>query len=79
MNQPNERSFTPNDEPMENAQDDRLIDPRDLVYKGGYYKNPREIVENPGATPETLDQAPEDLRGDLMDDPDLDENQATSD
>lgn len=48
-------------------KDDRLVDPQDLVYKGGYSKSPREIIETPGAAPEMLeDQAPEDLRVDLI-------------
>ena len=35
-----------------------------LVYKGGYTGNPREIVENPAVAPEMLNQ-PGDLRRDL--------------
>jgi hypothetical protein len=43
-----------------------IIDPRELVYRGGYRGNPREIIENPAVTPELLETAPEDLRDDLM-------------
>lgn len=32
-------------------------------------KNPRELVENPAVTPEMLETAPEDLRGDLFKEP----------
>lgn len=31
--------------------------------------NPRELVENPAVTPEMLETAPEDLRGDLFREP----------
>ncbi|QYO62278.1 hypothetical protein [Leptolyngbya sp. 7M] len=47
-------------------KDNQLIDPRELVYRGGYSGNPREIVENPAVAPEMVEQAPEDLRDDLM-------------
>jgi hypothetical protein len=42
------------------------IDVRELVYRGGYSGDPREIVENPAVAPEMLEQAPEDIRDDLM-------------
>lgn len=45
-------------------QDDQAIDPQDLVYKGGYRGNPRDIVENPAVAPEMLNQ-PGDLQADL--------------
>lgn len=35
--------------------DEETFDPRDLVNKGGYDKDPREIVENPAVTPQMLD------------------------
>lgn len=35
--------------------DGETFDPRDLVNKGGYNKDPREIIENPAATPQMLD------------------------
>jgi hypothetical protein len=35
--------------------DGKTFDPRDLVTKGGYDKDPREIVENPAVTPQMLD------------------------
>lgn len=38
-----------------------------LVSRGGYEGNPREIVQNPAVTPEMLNE-PEDLRSDLTDD-----------
>lgn len=53
--------------PSSNSESDqRLIDPRDLVYQGGPALDPREVVENPAVAPEMLEQAPEDLRDDLM-------------
>lgn len=42
----------------------RTLDPQDLVKNN----NPREIVENPAVAPQMIDQAPEDLRGDLFKD-----------
>lgn len=50
----------------ENQSADTPIDVRELVYRGGYSGNPREIVENPAVAPEMLEQAPEDIRDDLM-------------
>lgn len=47
-------------------REERIVDPRDLVYSGGSDRDPREVVENPAVTPELMDQAPEDLRDDLM-------------
>lgn len=47
-------------------EDDRSIDPQDLVYSGGFIGNPREIVENPAVTPEMLNE-PGDLRSDALD------------
>ncbi|WP_432808185.1 hypothetical protein [Pantanalinema sp. GBBB05] len=41
------------------------VDPQDLVYSGGYTKDPREIVENPAVTPEMLNE-PGDLRSDAL-------------
>lgn len=41
------------------------VDPRDLVYKGGFQGDPREIVENPAVSPQMLNE-PGDLRIDLM-------------
>lgn len=65
MSEPNQSSAAKNTQSEQT--DDRIVDPQDLVYKGGYSKNPREIIETPGAVPEILeDQAPEDLRVDLI-------------
>ncbi|MGG6241875.1 hypothetical protein ACQ4N7_24905 [Nodosilinea sp. AN01ver1] len=36
------------------STDDETFDPRDLVTKGGYDKDPREIIENPAVTPQML-------------------------
>jgi hypothetical protein len=35
--------------------EEETFDSRDLVNKGGYDKDPREIVENPAVTPQMLD------------------------
>jgi hypothetical protein len=40
----------------EDVQTDvKMADPLDLVYKGGFAGNPREIVENPAVAPEMID------------------------
>lgn len=39
--------------------EDQSVDPRDLVYKGGYTKDPQEIVEHPAVTPPVLDESRE--------------------
>lgn len=49
----------------EKLKDDGMFDPLELVSKGGYVGNPREIIENPAVAPQMLDQ-PEDLRDDLL-------------
>lgn len=50
--------------------DKQAVDPRDLVYKGGYNKNPREVVENPAVTPQMLDEPQETRAGYIRDDRD---------
>lgn len=50
----------------EDQSEETTVDVRDLVYRGGYSGNPREIVQNPAVAPEMLEQAPEDIRDDLM-------------
>ncbi len=48
------------------ARDDKtMYDPQDLVSKGGYTGNPREIIENPAVAPEML-ELPEDFHDDLL-------------
>ena len=53
-------------EKQSNASEKAPIDSRDLVYRGGYDGDPREILENPAVTPELVEQSPEDIRDDLM-------------
>jgi hypothetical protein len=45
--------------PAPDELDKQIMDPRDLVNKGGYRKHPREIVENPAVTPQMLDEPQE--------------------
>jgi hypothetical protein len=51
----------PENENTKNAQnsssEDQTVDVRDLVSKGGYQKNPREIVENPAVTPQMPEES----------------------
>lgn len=46
--------------------EDRVTDPMDLVYKGGFEGNPREIVENPAVAPQMPDGQVTDARASLM-------------
>ncbi|NDJ17545.1 hypothetical protein [Myxacorys almedinensis] len=57
--------------PAENKKHDakpeqETVDPMDLVTRGGYEGDPREIVENPAVTPEMLNE-PGYLRADKLD------------
>ncbi|WP_017300990.1 hypothetical protein [Nodosilinea nodulosa] len=52
----NQQSNPDNDQ----STDRETFDPRDLVTKGGYDKDPREIIANPAVTP----QMPGDRRDD---------------
>jgi hypothetical protein len=51
-------------QPVQSSEAEKVVDPRDLVYNGGYSKDPREIVNNPAVTPQMLNE-PGDLRDDL--------------
>lgn len=66
MTQSNSNQPKPSDRPPGSAPEDKTIDPRDLVSRGGYEGNPREIIENPAVSPELIEPSPEDLRDDLM-------------
>jgi len=45
----------------------KVVDPRDLVYKGGFKGDPQEILGNPAVAPEMLSEG-RDLRVDLFKD-----------
>lgn len=56
----------PAEQEVEN-RDQGIVDVQDLVYTSRINGNPREVIVNPAVAPERLDdQAPEDLRDDLM-------------
>lgn len=57
----------PNQSKNQKPEEERVMDPRDLVYKGGPTKDPREVVTNPSVTPEKHNEA-EHLRSDLLKD-----------
>lgn len=67
MPEPTERLPSPQNPDMDRANetDDRVMDPRDLTYTGGFQGNAREIVENPAVTPQMLNE-PGDLRADEL-------------
>ncbi len=52
----------------EKLKEEGMFNPQDLVSKGGYVGNPRDIVEKPAVAPQMLDQV-EDLRDDLFAEP----------
>lgn len=64
MTEPTERLPQPIDESAPKKQ--KIVDPNDLVYRGGYQGDPRELVENPAVTPE-MPNEPGDLRADELD------------
>lgn len=67
MTEPTERlpADQDNDRIEQAMYSDRMVDVQEnLVYKGGYTGDPREIVENPAVAPEMLNQ-PGDLRQDM--------------
>lgn len=64
MTEPTERLPEPTDETPPKKQ--KIVDPiENLVYRGGYQGDPREIVENPAVAPQMLNE-PGDLRDDLL-------------
>ncbi|MBD1843783.1 hypothetical protein H6F89_10295 [Cyanobacteria bacterium FACHB-63] len=64
MTEPTERLPKPTDDSAPKNQ--KVVDPNDLVYSGGYQGDPRELVENPAVTPE-MPNEPGDLRADELD------------
>lgn len=67
MTEPTTRLSKAEHDPTEQAATAaNTVNPQDLVYSGGYTKDPREIVENPAVTPEMLNE-PGDLRSDALD------------
>lgn len=66
MSAPNDNSTTPTPQPEQKPMQERIVDPRELVYTGRANREVREMIEDPAVTPEMLETAPEDLRDDLM-------------
>lgn len=70
---PNPNPTNPNSGPNgpdPDKLDEPVVDPRDLVNKGGYRKHPREIVENPAVTPQMLDEPQQSGAGFIREDRD---------
>jgi len=65
MSDPKEKQPAHDKTQAEKLKDEGMFDPLELVSRGGYTGNPREIIENPAVAPEMLD-LPEDLRDDLL-------------
>lgn len=63
--QPKKPNLHEEEKPQKGMEREGVKDPRDLVMKGGYNKNPRELVNNPAVTPEMLNE-PGDIRHDLI-------------
>lgn len=75
MSEPTEQVFPPSSDSEAPRKADRVVDPKNLVYSGGFNGDPRELLETPGVVPEGLDQAPEDLRPDLFRETDSSEDE----
>ena len=65
MSDSKEKSPANDETQAEKLKKDGMFDPLELVSRGGYVGDPREIIENPAVAPEMLDR-PEDLRDDLL-------------
>ena len=52
----------------EKLKQEGMFNPQDLVSKGGYMGNPRDIVGNPAVAPQSFDHV-EELRDDLLAEP----------
>ncbi|MBW4696182.1 MAG: hypothetical protein KME27_31090 [Lyngbya sp. HA4199-MV5] len=68
MSEPTEKPPAKHKTQAEQLKEDGMFDPQELVSKGGYVGDPREIIENPAVAPEMLDR-PEDLRDDMLAEP----------
>ncbi|MBD1912070.1 MULTISPECIES: hypothetical protein [unclassified Leptolyngbya] len=63
---PNQDSSQEANQKRSDSVDERVVDPMDLVYKGGFEGNPRDIVENPAVAPQMLESPTIDARASLM-------------
>lgn len=63
MTEPTTRLPQPADDSPPKQQ--KVVNPDDLVYRGGTTANPRELVENPAVTPE-MPNEPGDLSIDTL-------------
>ncbi len=75
MSEPTEKIPAEKGDPEQKHPQQRIVDPRDLVYvssydeEGGSISNdPREIINNPAVAPQMLDSTPENLRDDFLHD-----------
>ena len=64
-NESSERKSEPEEKKV--SAEDMVNPAEDLIYAGGYTKDPREIINNPAVAPQMLN-GPGDLRGDLIED-----------
>jgi hypothetical protein len=66
-------SSTPENKNVQNSSaKDETVDVRDLNYKAGYSKDPREVIENPAVTPQIPEESSDSSVG--MDKSDRPEN-----
>lgn len=70
---PNQDPETNSPEELRKAADEKVMDPQDLAYTGGYRGNPRRIVENPAVSPQMLEDVEDFHAGDIRDDDGRDE------
>lgn len=64
-NETNNNEQAPAPHPIAHTDEDKVVDVMDLVYKGGYSKDPQEILGNPAVAPPTLSEG-RDLRADIF-------------
>lgn len=66
-NQPSDQSQQSNQHEAEKlpVDESKVVDPMDLVYKGGYTKDPQEILGNPAVAPQMYTES-RDLRVDIF-------------
>ena len=64
-NETSNNEQAPVDRPIAHTDEDNVVDVRDLVYKGGFSKDPQEILGNPAVAPQMLSEG-RDLRVDIF-------------
>ena len=59
--------YKDNVDALPQSDDERVVDPRDLVRTGNIPDNPKELLSNPGFAPQMINEG-DNLRSDLRED-----------